>query len=181
MRKKTEKGFTLIELLVVIAIIGLLSSVVMASLNQTRAKARDARRMSDIQEINKAIQLYIADNDHAPYLDDCTANSGNNCYATQARDEGDDGLSQDWDELGEFLVPNYISELPRDPFVQFDNNWSDNPGRYGYYYAAPASTYSYASENNLDWSESTYILKANKLETTGNSFTVSGLEVLGSQ
>lgn len=53
-----KKGFTLIELLVVVAIIGLLSSVVLASLNSARVKARDARRMSDLRQINLAIQMY---------------------------------------------------------------------------------------------------------------------------
>ncbi len=50
-----QKGFTLIELLVVIAIIGLLSSVVLASLNSARAKARDARRVSDLKQIANMI------------------------------------------------------------------------------------------------------------------------------
>jgi len=57
-----KKGFTLIELLVVIAIIGLLSSVVLASLNTARMKSRDARRLSDLSQISKALELYYDDN-----------------------------------------------------------------------------------------------------------------------
>lgn len=50
-------GFTLIELLVVIAIIGILSSVVLASLNTARQKGRDARRLQDLKSIVTAVAL----------------------------------------------------------------------------------------------------------------------------
>ena len=55
-----RKGFTLIELLVVIAIIGVLASVVLASLNTARAKARDARRISDFKAMQTALAFYFS-------------------------------------------------------------------------------------------------------------------------
>src|SRR3989344_9029837 len=57
----TSRAFTLIELLVVISIIGLLSTVVLASLNTARVKARDAQRIAALKEIQKAIELYASD------------------------------------------------------------------------------------------------------------------------
>ncbi|MEK7535854.1 MAG: type II secretion system protein [Patescibacteria group bacterium] len=85
-KARKNKGFTLIELLVVIAIIGILSSVVLASLNTAREKARDARRISDIKNLQLALELHADDND------------GN--YA---------------DVLVDDLVPTYISSIPTDP------------------------------------------------------------------
>jgi len=58
---RNNKGFTLIELLVVIAIIGLLSTLAVVSLNNARAKSRDARRVSDIKNIQTALELYFND------------------------------------------------------------------------------------------------------------------------
>ena len=57
-RRARTAGFTLIELLVVISIIGLLSSVVLASLNAARVKARDAQRAQNMHSIVTALQLY---------------------------------------------------------------------------------------------------------------------------
>ncbi|HEY4493087.1 MAG TPA: type II secretion system protein [Candidatus Paceibacterota bacterium] len=87
-KAKRNSGFTLIELLVVIAIIGILSSVVLASLNTARKKARDARRISDIKQLQLALELNADDN------------SGN--YAAALAD----------------LAPDYISIVPSDPSDQ---------------------------------------------------------------
>ena len=54
---KTSRGFTLIELLVVIAIIGLLSTVVFASLAGTRPRARDARRLAEVKQMGLIIAI----------------------------------------------------------------------------------------------------------------------------
>jgi len=54
---RKNSGFTLIELLVVIAIIGILSSVVLASLNSARQKGRDARRVADVKQLQLALEL----------------------------------------------------------------------------------------------------------------------------
>ena len=65
---QNQAGFTLIELLVVIAIIGLLASVVLVALNNSRAKARDARRVADMNQFAKAMELYFNSNFSYPTL-----------------------------------------------------------------------------------------------------------------
>ena len=61
-----KKGFTLIELLVVIAIIGLLSTLAVVALGSARTKARDAKRLSDIKQVQTALELYYTDQGSYP-------------------------------------------------------------------------------------------------------------------
>ncbi len=56
-----RRGFTLIELLVVVAIIGVLSSLFVSNYMEIRKKSRDAKRMADLKEIQKALELYKQD------------------------------------------------------------------------------------------------------------------------
>jgi prepilin-type N-terminal cleavage/methylation domain-containing protein len=71
---KDNRGFTLIELLVVIAIIGVLASVVLASLETAREKARDATRITAVEQIVKALHLYELNN--GTYMEDNTGCGG---------------------------------------------------------------------------------------------------------
>lgn len=97
-KNSTQTGFTLIELLVVIAIIGVLASIVLASLNNARRKSRDSRRITDIKQVQLALELYFDGQSNqyplATAVCDATANAR--------------GL--------EVLVSGgYIPQVPRDP------------------------------------------------------------------
>jgi prepilin-type N-terminal cleavage/methylation domain-containing protein len=56
-KQTLNRGFTLIELLVVIAIIGILASVVLASLNSARDKGADAATKSNLNNIRAQAEL----------------------------------------------------------------------------------------------------------------------------
>ena len=106
----------LIELLVVIAIIGILSSVVLASLNTARGKARDAKRQRDMGSMHTALELFYSSNGRYPSATDGV------CTYTQSFLAG--GCLQ-------VLVTNgHISVLPTDPTASqqyYYDNWCNVP------------------------------------------------------
>ena len=96
-----NRGFTLIELLVVIAIIGILSSVVLASLNTARTKARNASREETVHSIENALALYItSNNDYPPIVH-------NNCGGT-------DGTVVGTTFLEALVTAGYLPKYPTD-------------------------------------------------------------------
>lgn len=58
---RTDRGFTLIELLVVIAIIGVLSSVVLSSLNSARGKGNDSKTEAQLSSARGSAEIYYGD------------------------------------------------------------------------------------------------------------------------
>jgi prepilin-type N-terminal cleavage/methylation domain-containing protein len=123
------KGFTLIELLVVISIIGMLSSVVLSSLNTARGKARDATRISQLQEVRKAIDIYYSQfgtypSNFTSTQRDSRYGRSNSCANYAANDTGCNGAGQgscsdmmgDWDEsLTPLITNNFLARIPEDP------------------------------------------------------------------
>lgn len=75
-----SRGFTLIELMVVIAIIGMLSSVVIASLNSARIKARNVARNSEVEQLRSAFGLGADSNGNLPSSGGGYACVSSNCY-----------------------------------------------------------------------------------------------------
>ena len=75
---KQKQGFTLIELLVVIAIIGLLSTLSILALNTARARARDAKRVADVKQVQTALEMYYNDVGDYP----ATATTGSPIYSS---------------------------------------------------------------------------------------------------
>jgi prepilin-type N-terminal cleavage/methylation domain-containing protein len=69
-------GFTLIELLVVVAIIAIMAGVVTAATSGSRAKSRDAQRISDINNIKLAVQFFADRCGQYPSTLALTANNG---------------------------------------------------------------------------------------------------------
>lgn len=109
--KIKNKGFTLIELLAVIAIIGLLSSVVMASLNSARAKARDSLRISQMIELQKAIESYIASNGNPPVCNISKNNSNVWCGGENSSVSNPLFIAA----LQPLVDGGFISRIPTDP------------------------------------------------------------------
>ncbi len=126
--KNIKRGFTLIELLVVIAIIGILSSVVLASLNSARAKSRDAKRLSDIKSLQLALELYFDQEKAYPI-----------------------GLGVD------YLVPDYIGQEPKDPFSD-SYRYERCGGGDGYHLGASLEQDSSALKDDADKAWEAYCL-----------------------
>lgn len=146
-----KDGFTLIELLVVIAVIGILASVILASLNSARSKARDAQRISQLREVQKALEMYYADNGTYP-----AGSNGAGCSA---------GV---WNTpLAPLVSGGYLGAVPADPTngavgnVNFCYNYSTASGSAYQCGGTSRSNYTYAIMFSLENANSNFLVASN--------------------
>ena len=103
MSKNQKSGFTLIELLVVIAIIAIITAVIITSILSSRIKARDARRVSDVNQIQLALEQFF-----------------DKCHAYPV------SLSLSANCTGGTTFSNFISVIPQDPSTHALYDYSTN-------------------------------------------------------
>ncbi|MFH1522591.1 MAG: type II secretion system protein [Patescibacteria group bacterium] len=126
---KLKRGFTLIELLVVISIIGLLSSMAFYAFNASRMKARDVKRISDMNQIRIALELYYDEFNQYP---DNTDSGDVGCWSSW---DAGSTLNGDSDLFIQPLVTNdFISIVPRESYPIlggiFSGGWNQCSYRY---------------------------------------------------
>lgn len=126
MRFYSKKGFTLIELLVVIAIIGILSAVVLASLNSARNKAYLARSQGELREVAIALELY-ADSHGGDYPSDVSRDLPSGIEQYLGGDDWPDapwpGSVYDWDNW----APGDLSHPPYEQVYQISVRFCPSP------------------------------------------------------
>ncbi len=133
-----NKGFTVVELLVSIAIIGLLSAVVFASFSQAQKKARIARRVSDLKQVQTALAYYYAVNKSYPNTN-WEWRSSCSWWGSYAANNVIPGL-----------VPNYIANIPTDPQMNASANTSC------YVYASNGTDYFFKAYNIVEFTAADY-------------------------
>jgi prepilin-type N-terminal cleavage/methylation domain-containing protein len=123
MGKKKNNGFTIVELLVVIVVIAILAAISVVAYTGIQQRTRDSARESDIAAIVKALELYYID--HGQFPPGSGSTVINSSWSTTA--------DASWGNLASHLVPDYISELPRDPISTPGAN-PQSLGNYNYGY-----------------------------------------------
>jgi len=123
-----KKSFTLIELLVVIAIIGIIATFITVSVRSAQSRARDAKRVSDLETLNTAIQMYYRATGHFPSLPDGCGNYTqlpDGQYTWEADRHPSSNQVSRWatgmcltSDFIPGLIPTYIPALPTDPGPQ---------------------------------------------------------------
>lgn len=136
---KDTKGFTVVELMVTISIIGILSTVTYASFSHAQKKSRIARRVSDLKQVQVALEYYYAVNKSYP----------NTNWEWKSPCSGWGSYTPN--NMIPELVPNYIASIPSDPQTNASANTSC------YIYASNGVDYFFKAWNIAEFTAADYL------------------------
>lgn len=141
--KDKKRGFTLIELLVVLAVLTLFAAITMAAITNTRLKSRDTRRIADMNQIQRALELYLNTYNQYPSSenDGCATIGGISGYDMGVTDSSDNFINI-------LITAGAMPTVPGDPFYtgcalgttpgyvyrRFNAGTNGCPTAYGAYY-----------------------------------------------
>lgn len=97
---KRYQGFTIVELLIVVVVIAILAAIVTVVYGNVQGRARDSKRTSDFAALQKAVELFKAENDKYPYCGATDSSAVSSCEVSG---------------LATALTPRYIQRIPSDP------------------------------------------------------------------
>lgn len=97
-----RRGFTIVELAIVITVIGILAAITIVVYSGAQPRARDATRMHDLKEIQKAAELYKSEKGSYPLSSSGSGAWAGRCWSGNA---------------STYIVgiESYLSPLPLDP------------------------------------------------------------------
>jgi len=124
MYRPSEKAFTLVEIIVVVSIVALLTTFGFSSYTSAQRRARDTKRVADMNELINAINLFQLERRRGPIEDDFCESSIGNAGSSCPVNPPQTGWVQGglWNDL---VGGGYLKELPIDPL---------NNSQYYYYY-----------------------------------------------
>lgn len=149
LRTVQQRGFTIVELLIVIVVIGILAAITIVAYNGIQIRARDGQRVSDVATVQKAMELFYADQGRYPAPTAGGAPTWDETWVRQA------SCLSAGTYCG-FTLTNYtpvVSKLPNDPL--------DNPSTY----SDSDSDYFFAYEGS---DPNNYLIRV-RLEGSNNS------------
>lgn len=120
--KQRAYGFTIVELLIVIVVVAILAALSYVGYTSVQARARDAKRQSDVATIVKALELYYVNNGRYP--------SGNG--SSLINNQWSSSADGSWQHLATQLAP-YLDTLPKDPINTGSGQSLSSRHGYSYY------------------------------------------------
>lgn len=111
-----KSGFTFIEIILVIIITGILATLVFGNYLSSIKRGRDTRRKTDLEQIQRALEMYYEDKNSYPLTDN---------FKFGKRFYDDSNLSGNYEPKGDQL---YMDNVPNDPLKKQSYGYSSNDG-----------------------------------------------------